>query len=92
LIQPTSSEIPLNYVVTAARTNFDPGQVNLRRAQIVVVNKAATAGSKTVAAIRENVRRTNPKARIALTSSEVQVDRPEMISGKKVLVAEVASR
>ncbi len=67
---------------------YYPGQVNLRRAQIVVINKAATGGSKAVAAIRENVRRTNPGAATVPTSSEVRADRPEMISGKKVLVVE----
>jgi predicted GTPase len=67
---------------------YYPGQVNLRRAQIVVINKAATAGSKAVAAIRENVRRINPGAETVSTSSEVRVDHPEMITGKKVLVVE----
>jgi len=67
---------------------YYPGQVNLRRAQIVVINKAATGGSKAVATIRENVRRTNPAAKTVLTSSEVRVDHPELIAGKKVLVVE----
>jgi predicted GTPase len=68
--------------------DYYPGQVNLRRAQIVVINKAATAGSRAVAAIKENVWRLNPAAKTALTSFEVRVDHPEIIVGKKVLVVE----
>lgn len=67
---------------------YYPGQVNLRRAQIVVISKAATAASRDVAAIKENVRRTNPGAKTVLTSSEVRVDRPDMVAGKRVLVVE----
>jgi len=67
---------------------YYPGQVNLRRAQIVVINKAATAGSGNVASIKENVRRTNPEAKTVLTSSLVRVDRPEIVAGKRVLVVE----
>ena len=67
---------------------YYPGQVNLRRAQIVVISKAATAATRDVAAIKENVRRTNPGAKTVLTSSQVRVDRPDMVAGERVLVVE----
>ena len=67
---------------------YYPGQVNLRRADIVVISKAATAATRDVASIKENVRRTNPAAKTVLTSSQVRVDRPDMVAGKRVLVVE----
>ncbi|UEC42956.1 MAG: hypothetical protein METHAR1v1_970021 [Methanothrix sp.] len=67
---------------------YYPGQVNLRRAQIVIISKAATAATRDVAAIKENVRRTNPGAKTVLTSSQVRVDRPDMVAGERVLVVE----
>ena len=68
--------------------SYYPGQVNLRRADVVVINKARTAGSRAVAEIRESVRRVNPGARTVLTSSEVRGDRPELVAGRRVLVVE----
>lgn len=65
-----------------------PGEVNLRSADIIVVNKVNASPKAKVEELEEIARRENPKAMIIKTYSEVRVDRPELIEGKKVLVIE----
>jgi predicted GTPase len=65
-----------------------PGEVNLRRADAVIINKADQAPPGGVERIKENVRSRNPGAYISVAVSEVEVDRPELISGKRVVVIE----
>jgi predicted GTPase len=67
---------------------YYPGEVNLRRAQVVVINKVDTASAENVATVRRNVQQANPAARIIETACRVSVDDPAMIRGKRVLVVE----
>jgi predicted GTPase len=68
--------------------SYFPGEVNLRRADVVVINKVNTASPMSVQTVRENVRAHNPKAMILGTASKVFVSAPEIIKGKRVLVVE----
>jgi predicted GTPase len=68
--------------------SYFPGEVNLRRADVVVINKVHTAAALDVQTVRENIRTTNPKAVIFETASKVAVSAPEMIQGRRVLVVE----
>jgi len=65
-----------------------PGEVNVRMADIAIINKADQASPNDIARIKENIKRINPKALISVAKSHVVVDRPELIKGKKVLVLE----
>ncbi len=65
-----------------------PGEVNLRMANAVIINKADQASREAVERIRENVRRANPRAKVSVAVSEVVVDDPDMIKGKRVVVVE----
>ncbi len=65
-----------------------PGEINVRMADIVVINKVDVAEEEAVRAVEENVKRVNPKATIVKARSEVSVDKPELIEGKRVLVVE----
>ena len=65
-----------------------PGEVNVRMADVVIINKVDQATREAVETIKENVRRVNPRAKIALAVSEVVVDNPEAIKGKRVVVVE----
>ena len=65
-----------------------PGEVNVRMADAVIINKVDQAPEENVKKIVENVRRVNPKASISLAVSEVVVDNPEMLRGKRVVVVE----
>ncbi len=65
-----------------------PGEVNVRLADVVIINKVDQAKPGAVEEIKRNITRINPKAKIALAESVVTVDKPELLSGKKALVIE----
>jgi predicted GTPase len=67
---------------------YYPGEVNLRLADVVVINKIDTARPEDVQKIRENIARVNPKAIVVDGASPVRVDDPSLIRGKRVLVVE----
>lgn len=68
--------------------SYFPGEVNLRRADVVVINKVDTASPRDIETIRQNIRNTNPKAKIIETACRVSVAAPEAIKGRRVLVVE----
>lgn len=68
--------------------SYYPGEVNLRRAQVVVINKVDTAARADVELVRQNVQRNNPKATIIEAACRVSVATPEAIKGRRVLVVE----
>jgi len=68
--------------------SYYPGEVNLRAADIVVINKVDTADYYNIEEVRENIRMANPDAVIVDAASPIQVDDPAVIRGKKVLVVE----
>ena len=68
--------------------SYYPGEVNLRRAHVVVINKVDTASAPNVDVVRQNVRQHNPKATIIEAACKVSVAAPEQINGRRVLVVE----
>jgi predicted GTPase len=69
------------------RTYF-PGEVNLLRADVLVLTKMDTASQEQIHVVRANVRQLNPKAVVLETTMPVTVDLPDLIKGKRVLVIE----
>ena len=67
---------------------YYPGEVNLLRADVVVINKVDTASEAAIETVRRNVRQRNPKARLIEAASRVEMDHPEKIRGSRVLVIE----
>ncbi|MBS3814309.1 GTPase, partial [Candidatus Bipolaricaulota bacterium] len=67
---------------------YYPGNVSIRMADLVVINKVETATPDGVNEVRENVRNLNPKAQIIEASSPITVEDSSVISGKKVLAIE----
>jgi len=67
---------------------YYPGEVNLRIADVVVINKIDSADPVSVQTVRENIRKVNPGAVIIDGASPISVDNPEIIKGKRVLVVE----
>jgi predicted GTPase len=67
---------------------YYPGEVNLRLADVVVMNKIDSADRAGVEAELANVRSVNPDAQIIMGASPVTVDKPELVKGKRVLVVE----
>ncbi len=68
--------------------SYYPGEVNLRMADVVVVNKVDSAYPEDVDEVLNNVRTYNPKARVILAASALMVENPELILGKRVLAIE----
>lgn len=69
-------------------TSYYPAEVNIRMADVVVINKIDSAKPEDVNAVRENVHKYNPNALIIEAASPIFVDDPEAIRGKRVLVVE----
>ena len=65
-----------------------PGSVNIRCADVVVINKVDTASEEQIQRVRENVREVNPEAVVIEAASPLFVDQPELIRGKRALVIE----
>src|SRR5215471_6662308 len=68
--------------------SYFPGEVNLRRAQIVVINKVDTASLENLQIVRANIAKANPKAQVVEMACRVSVAMPDLIKGSRVLVVE----
>ncbi|MCX6251592.1 MAG: cyclic 2,3-diphosphoglycerate synthase [Bacteroidetes bacterium] len=71
-----------------AEVNYYPGEMNIRIADIVVINKIDTAYPEHITMVRDNIARLNPTAIVVDGASPIMVDDPSLIRGKKVLVIE----
>jgi predicted GTPase len=69
-------------------TRYYPGETNVRLADVFVINKVDTADPENVIAVRESLRRLNPRAVQVEAASPLFVDDPDAIRGKRVLVIE----
>jgi len=68
--------------------NYYPGEVTLRIADVVIINKIDSAGPEAIQIVRENIEKVNPKAIVVDAASPIKVDDPAIIKGKRVLVVE----
>jgi predicted GTPase len=68
--------------------SYYPGEVTLRLADVVVINKIDSADFDSILSVRSNIERVNPKATVVDAASTISVDKPEVIKGKRVLVIE----
>jgi len=67
---------------------YFPGRWNVERAQVVVIAKSDSAGDEAIATVRENISMLNPKAKVVLGRSPVELADPEAVRGKRALVVE----
>jgi predicted GTPase len=67
---------------------YYPGEMNVRTADLIIINKVNTADKKDIELVRSNVKILNPAAKIIDGISTVQADDASMIKDKKVLVIE----
>ena len=68
--------------------SYYPGEVNLRMANAIVINKMDTASPEGIQIVRESIRKVNPNAIVIDAASPIQVDKPELIRGKRCLIVE----
>jgi len=68
--------------------SYYPGEVNLRTADVIVINKVDSAPPAGVETVRANTARLNPRATVITANSAVRLDDPGLVAGKRVLVVE----
>ena len=69
-------------------TLYHPGEVNLRMADCVIINKVDTADLAGVQQVRDSISRVNPRAMVIDAAAPMFIDQPEQIRGRRVLVIE----
>ena len=68
--------------------SYFPGEVNLRRADVVVVNKVDTAYQRDLETVLHNVGLNNPRAVVFEMACRVSIPEPSLVKGQRVLVVE----
>ncbi len=69
-------------------TRYWPGEANLRRAGVVLINKVGTAPAEGLAQVRRAIAEVNPSAVRIEADSPVTLSDPGAVKGKRVLVVE----
>jgi predicted GTPase len=67
---------------------YYPGEVTLRAADVVVINKMDSADAAGIEAVRRNITAVNPDAVVVDAASTIDIDDLSIVKGKKVLVVE----
>jgi predicted GTPase len=67
---------------------YYPGEVTLRIADVVVINKMDSSSPHDIQTVRENIDKVNPGAIVIDGASPIKVDDYSLIRGKRVLVVE----
>ena len=68
--------------------SYFPGEVNLRRADAIVINKVDTAYQRDLETVHHNIKLHNPKAAVFEMACRVSVPEPDVVKGQRVLVVE----
>jgi predicted GTPase len=68
--------------------SYYPSEINLRLANVVIVNKVDTAEPAKVEQVKANVKSINPSALVLDAASPITVEKPELVKNKRVLVIE----
>jgi predicted GTPase len=68
--------------------SYYPGEVNLRKADVVIINKIDSACLEDIQSLEASIRKINPFAKMIEAASPVTVDQEHVILNKNVLVVE----
>jgi len=66
--------------------SYWPGEANLRRADVVLINKVDTATADQLTAVETAVAEANPAARVIRAAGPIRVDDEDLVADKRVLV------
>ncbi len=69
-------------------TTHHPGEAVLRMADVILISKVNSASDADIQQVTDNAHQINPAATIVRGASPVQLDDPESVRGKRVLVVE----
>ena len=67
---------------------YYPGEVTLRMADVVVINKMDSADGASIGIVRHNIETVNPRATVIDGASPIRVEDAGVIRGRRVLVVE----
>jgi predicted GTPase len=67
---------------------YYPGEVTLRLADVVVINKIDSADLTSIETVRKNIDAVNPRAIVIDAASTLEVEDPSVVRGKHVLAIE----
>jgi predicted GTPase len=86
--RPTVHLVVADPLRSGDEARYHPGEANVRMADAVLINKVNVAEPADVHTLEASLRALNPTAPIIHAASQVDVDDPDAISGKRVLVVE----
>ena len=86
-------EPSVNIVVTDAQrpgqeVSSYPGEVNIRMADVVVINKSQDVPRENLEIIKQNIARINPNAKLMVTGSRIIGEGLDRVRGQRVVVVE----
>jgi predicted GTPase len=87
-VAPNLSLVVLDPLRPGHEMKYFPGEINLRSADVLVVNKVDSATQGDLDDVLLNVALANPLAPVILADSRISVDDPVAVEGKRVLVVE----
>jgi predicted GTPase len=67
---------------------YYPGEVNLRRADLLIITKVNEGSQESLETIRKNISLFNPEAEVLEAPSVTHLENPEQVRGRRVLVIE----
>jgi predicted GTPase len=69
-------------------TGYWPGEVNFRRADLIIINKCDSAEEAAITSIESAAARINPRASVIRAESPVTIANPALVRGRRVIVIE----
>jgi len=68
--------------------SYYPGEVSLRMADVVIINKIDSADLAGIETVRANIAKVNPTAKVIDAASTLRLQEPSIVAGKRVLAVE----
>jgi predicted GTPase len=87
-IRPDLDIVVVDALRAGHEIDYFPGEVNFRRADVLVISKAGSAEPGAIEGIRERAMQLNPAALLCTADLEIELDEPERLQGQRVLVIE----
>jgi len=87
-IRPDLDIVVVDALRAGHETDYFPGEVNFRRADVLIISKCGSAAAGAVDGIRERASRYNPEAMVCRSDLRIQVEDAERLVGRRVLVIE----
>jgi predicted GTPase len=87
-IRPDLDIVVVDSLRAGHEIDYFPGEVNFRRADVLVVGKVGSAEPGAVEGILQRAKSLNPDAALCTSDLDIEVDQPDLIRGQRVLVIE----